>query len=158
MTDYQIELVNSELIRGGDQIHPYHIYSVKEHTDKVVDAAKKADPTLEKVAFLHDVGKASVKGFNAEKCQDTFYSHAKASVEFCDANGIDLTDMERDLILEHDNCKSWVNGKKLGKLIRKHGVIFASKLITLVKCDMAGQSDIAKNNNNAIERIAEWAK
>ena len=157
-TESLYEKVLAELEGGGKQNHPFHMASVLGHTELVVLSMKlqTLDPRMWLVALLHDIGKASVKSINPKTGYDSFFNHAKASVEWCNENGVVLSDEEKDLILEHDNCKSWVNGKKLNKLIRKHGEQFRERLAMLVQADMDGQSDKACTNKQAITNIKEW--
>jgi putative nucleotidyltransferase with HDIG domain len=161
LTEKQIKLVHDELVKGGEQNHPFHEYNVYGHTIAVTNAAigykQLNNIDVVKCAYLHDVGKARTKAINPKTGYDSFYNHARESLVFCEENNIDLTDMEKDVIREHDNCKSWVNGKKLRKYIAKHGDVYADLLYAMVYCDMEGQSDEANANSKVLENIKEWA-
>lgn len=150
---------------GITQNHPFHVFDVWEHILTSVsyftelthhDLTTDESYELARIMMLHDVGKPDVKGINPKTGYHTFYGHAKASVEFCIENNISLTELERDLILEHDNCKSWVNGKKLNKYIEHHGEIFRKYLIKIVEADSFGQSELGKSNKDVVKNLQIW--
>ena len=139
--------------QGCEQKHPFHIGDVWQHTLLVYGWCLKNDPRLNKVALVHDLGKPNTKKYNLERDCDTFYNHAKESITMCDKLDIELTLLERDLVLEHDNCKAWVNGDKLAMYIDRHGIEFCELLANLVTADGYGQSALSKVNDEIIYKI-----
>ena len=64
------------------QHHPYHVYSVWEHTLHAVGAIE-SDPILKLTMLLHDSGKPAVKTTD-ENGIDHFYGHAASSMEIAE--------------------------------------------------------------------------
>jgi tRNA nucleotidyltransferase (CCA-adding enzyme) len=74
-----IELIIPEykMVLECPQNNPYHVYSLEEHTLKVVEAVN-SDKVLLLSAFFHDFGKATTR-IRDEKSIDRFPKHAQES-------------------------------------------------------------------------------
>jgi len=124
------------------QLHPLHYGSVWKHIEDSFNMAlESGDMELSKVMLLHDVGKPSVKEISKETGYDTFPKHAEASIAWCKNHNIELSDIERDLILCHDKALNWANDHQLRILMNRHGSKFKIKLINVILFNV-----MAKNN------------
>lgn len=139
-----------EHTEGCAQNHPFHCFDVWGHIEVVsncLHGQSGEDYDLYKVGLLHDVGKPNVKSTNPKTGYDQFLNHAQASVAWVEAHGIEISELEKDLILEHDNAKGWVNGKKLAMYCTKHGERFAELLALVIEADAQGQAEEVRSAN-----------
>lgn len=118
-----------------EQHSKHHIYSVGEHTEKVVEYCKQhgASDELIRAAWLHDAGKIVTKMFDGE--YDHFTGHPGESAKIAE----DLRESEYvvALIKYHDSHRD--DDIKLGELV-KYGRKWCEELKLLFEADLFAQN------------------
>lgn len=129
------------------QNNPYHLYSVGEHTIKVMQNVP-ANMVMRYAALFHDIGKPAVKT-TGEDGFEHFYGHQNVSEKMAvaimrrlklDNNTIDKV---KRLVLYHDYNISGVpeNIRAFRRFLAKLGIEYFSDFIMIRNADMAGQSE-----------------
>lgn len=118
-----------------EQNTPHHLYTVGEHTEKVVAYCVDhgAGEELIRAAWLHDAGKVHVK-YN-DGIYDHFTGHPAISAEI--AKELGESDYVIDLIKYHDSHRD--TGVDFVELAR-HGKQWCDDLAILLMADLAGQN------------------
>ena len=147
-----------DAMMNTSQNSPYHMYSVGEHTIKVLENIE-ADPYLRWAALLHDIGKPLMKTTDA-KGIDHFHGHEEKGSEIArellknlkmDNKTIDVV---TKLVKYHDYPLS--GGKKIiRRSMNRVGIDIYPMFLKLKWADMLGKNQYSIDKNTPIIKEAE---
>ena len=125
------------------QRHPYHIFTVAEHTYASMQAVE-ADRILRWTMFLHDIGKPPTHSEDENGC-DHFYGHVKQSVAMADTilRRLRFDNASREKILTliaYHDCELPDTELSMRKLLNKIGIPLCPDLWKVQVADMRAQN------------------
>ncbi|MDO5127006.1 MAG: CCA tRNA nucleotidyltransferase [Eubacteriales bacterium] len=154
----KVILPEFDVMMETEQNNPYHIYSVGEHTIRVIQNVPN-QPVLRYAALLHDVGKPASRTTGPDG-RDHFYGHPQESAQLAHRilrrlklDNHTISAVER-LVLYHDYG---ISGNQTGmrafrRFLGSLGDSNFADFLVLRKADMAGQSDYRMEQRS--QRIA----
>lgn len=136
------------------QHHPYHVYSVWEHTLHAVGAIE-ADPILRLTMLLHDSGKPAVKTTD-ENGIDHFYGHAASSMEIAESIlrrlKFDHHTQERiPLLVKHHDLPLTPTIPWIKRKLNRFGTEVFSQLLSIHQADILAQNPALNHRVSMIE-------
>ncbi len=140
------------------QNHPYHIYSVGQHTVKVVDSIEN-NIVLKLTALLHDMGKSGCR-FTDEEGVDHFYGHNKASEEIAIRflkelkYSNEIINKVKVLVYYHDR-QIEPTMKSVKRVLNKLGADTFLELLKMKQADIMGQNLDHIDRIKNIDRLKE---
>ena len=138
--------------------HPFYDCSLIDHTIMVYNKCRdlKGDERDLLLALVHDVGKVDTKTIDPDTGQESYLGHSDASISFCEEAGIELSNMEKDILSIHAKAKFWhagKSGKKFRPYYDKYGHEFFERLVLLMKANVFGKTSLAEKDLYEIGRI-----
>ena len=141
---------------GCDQMTPYHVYDVYEHTARVVAASKK-DKTLRLAALLHDVAKPAVKHID-ENGRGHFKGHAPVGAKMAEeilkglrAEGHTIKNVCR-LIGYHD-IRPKTDRLSVLSYMAEHSDCDLDALLQLRRADNSAKNPAYKGENDDVDEF-----
>lgn len=104
-----------------------------------------------RLAILHDVGKVLVQRKDPGSGHDCYLGHANATIMWADSVGIDLSDMDRDIILVHGKMRSWnKTNKRHLPYVKKHGIGFLIRATLLLRANIKFKRGALRQDKKAL--------
>lgn len=128
---------------GLEQNHPYHVYSVDQHTYKCLNYVE-ADEALRWAIYLHDIGKGYKKTTDDQGI-DHFHGHPKVSVELSRTilNRLKFDNKTKDKILkliDYHDYRFKATPKSVRKAVAKIGSDLFDDYLKVQYADIHGQA------------------